>query len=244
MNALIVADINIRQDADGRYCLNDLHHASGGESKHRPNYWLENQKTQELIAEVEIAGNPAIQSKQGLGTFVVKELVYAYAMWISPAFNLKVIRAYDALMSGKQVGLAISKFYDQIPRSLPEALRLAADESERADRAEAELALAAPKAQALDRVSASEGTLTITQAAKVLGVKRGKLTSRLAANGWIYRQNGSWVAYQQHIQNGRLIYKEAKYTDDNTGQEVYKPYCHITQKGLAKLAQDLQGDAA
>lgn len=131
-----------------------------------------------------------------------------------------------------------------IPQTLPEALRLAADESERADRAEAELALAAPKAQALDRVSASEGTLTITQAAKVLGVKRGKLTSRLAANGWIYRQNGSWVAYQQHIQNGRLIYKEAKYTDDNTGQEVYKPYCHITQKGLAKLAQDLQGDAA
>ncbi len=131
-----------------------------------------------------------------------------------------------------------------IPQTLPEALRLAAEAIEERDRLALEnqakaaaLAIAAPKAQALDRIAADDKALTVTQAAKVLGVKREALTTWLSANGWMYRQNGSWVAYQQHIQNGRLLYKEARYTDENTGQEVYRPYCHITPKGLAKLAE-------
>ena len=128
-----------------------------------------------------------------------------------------------------------------LPQNLPDALRLAADQAERAAKAESALALAAPKVQALDLIAADDKSLTVTQAAKVLGIKRDNLTNWLNANGWIYRQNGSWVAYQQHIQNGRLIYKEARYTDDLTGQETYRPYCHITSKGLVVLAEEFGG---
>lgn len=96
-----------------------------------------------------------------------------------------------------------------------------------------------PKAAALDRISAGGEAVTFTQAAKVLGVKRNYLTTFMHANGWVYRQNGSWVAYDQQIRSGRLVYKEATYTDDETGQERCKPYCHITPKGLTRLAEML-----
>lgn len=99
------------------------------------------------------------------------------------------------------------------------------------------LAEAAPKIEALERITADDKAMTVTQAAKVLGIKRDTLTNWLSGQGWVYRQNGSWVAYQQHIQNGRLLYKEARYTNEDTGQETYRPYCHITPKGLAKIAE-------
>lgn len=93
MKAVSVANISIRQFGD-LYSLNDLHKASGGQDKHSPRRWLQNKQTADLIAEIEIDGIQSIQKKQGLGTFVSKELVVHYGMWISPAFSLKVIRAF------------------------------------------------------------------------------------------------------------------------------------------------------
>jgi anti-repressor protein len=101
---------------------------------------------------------------------------------------------------------------------------------------EAKVEEQAPKVAALDRIEASPEHLTLTQAAKVLNIKIGKLTELLHRERWVYRQNGSWVPYHPRIEQGLLIYKEAKYTDGNAGVECIKPYCHITQKGIAKLA--------
>lgn len=127
MNALTITGVAIRQDEQGRYCLNDLHKASGGHSNHRPSKWLRYDQAKALIEEIDretpqpespILGFGANQlealirasnSVRGHGitaTYVVKELVYAYAMWISPAFNLRVIRAYDALVTGELQALA------------------------------------------------------------------------------------------------------------------------------------------
>ena len=90
---LIIANTKIRQDDEGRYCLNDCHKASGGERKNGPSYWLENKQTVELVKEITDTGisvSPTNVIKGGIeqGTYVVKELVYAYAIWISPAFHV------------------------------------------------------------------------------------------------------------------------------------------------------------
>ncbi len=98
---LTVCGVAIKQDAEGRYCLNDLHKAAGGEPKHKPAEWLRYSTAKDLIDELKV-GNPTLcplataMGRFG-GTFVVKELVYAYAMWISPKFHLEVIRSYDRL---------------------------------------------------------------------------------------------------------------------------------------------------
>ncbi|MCK7175948.1 KilA-N domain-containing protein [Enterobacter cloacae] len=105
-NSIIISDIKIHMDAEGRYSLNDLHKASGKEDKHQPAFFMRRNETIELINEIFNSANMQnknpVDSKKGRygGTYVCKELVYSYAMWISAAFALKVIRAYDALVTG------------------------------------------------------------------------------------------------------------------------------------------------
>ena len=99
MNAISICNTSIRQ-FQGLYSINDLHSASGGEQRHKPANWLANKQTVDFISEIEIAGIPAILKKQGLGTFVCKELVIHYAMWISPSFSLQVIRCFLDTVSG------------------------------------------------------------------------------------------------------------------------------------------------
>lgn len=86
---ITIEGTEIRMDAQGRYCLNDLHKASGGEQKNQPRYWLENKQTQELIQVLTDSGIPlspenepinVIRGGLNQGTYVVKELVYSYAM--------------------------------------------------------------------------------------------------------------------------------------------------------------------
>lgn len=100
--ALTIAQTAIRRDSSGRYCLNDLHKAAGGLPNKNPGEWLKNAQTQEVVSALaaEAEGNSPLAAFRGIGTYVVKELVYAYAMWISPKFHIQVIRAYDALVTG------------------------------------------------------------------------------------------------------------------------------------------------
>lgn len=111
---LAISGISIKQDSHGRFCLNDLHKSAGGEKKHQPANWLRMEQTSDLIMFLESEEHKfsPVETVKGRGkqqgTFVVKELVYAYATWISAKFFLTVIRAYDSLVNQKPYGLKLS----------------------------------------------------------------------------------------------------------------------------------------
>ena len=101
---LILEDTYVRQDEQGRFSLNDLHQAAGGEEHHKPSRFTRTDTFTALVEALrpEMASDPVVAVSTGKpGTFVARELVYAYAMWISPAFHLQVIRTFDALATGR-----------------------------------------------------------------------------------------------------------------------------------------------
>ncbi|CAH0447703.1 hypothetical protein LMG10661_03776 [Ralstonia syzygii subsp. syzygii] len=236
MNELMIGDIGIRRDAEGRYCLNDLHRASGGNPNHRPGEWLRNKQTRELVAELggaEIPAGPVVTLNDGQnnGTYVAKELVYAYAMWISAAFHLKVIRAYDAMVAQPQFA---------IPQTLPEALRLAADLAEQNKALESKVAEQTPKVQALDRIATAGGSLCVTDAAKALQAQPRRFFKWLSERHWIYRRPGgaSWLGYQDKVQSGFLEHKVTEVSRSDGSEKVVEQV-RVTPKGMVRLAQML-----
>ena len=114
MSLVVIANIPIRQDSEGRFCLNDLHEAAMAKGRatknQRPGEFLRRKETKKLEAAIHrrcansriepvsrVKGGPALAQ----GTFVVRALVYAYAMWIDADFHLDVIEAFDSMQSAK-----------------------------------------------------------------------------------------------------------------------------------------------
>lgn len=233
MNELIIAGNAITQDEQGRFCINDLHRAAGEQSRHKPSNWLQLQSTGDLCKEIEIAGIPAILKKQGLGTFVCKELVYAYAMWISPAFHLKVIRAYDDMVTRPQ-------FDPMKALNDPAMMRgLLLNYSEKVIELENQVHEMAPKVEAFELIAVgTNGSLCFRDSAKTLQVTEGFLKKLLITLKWAYvRPMGtSLLAYSDKLQKGLLEHKITK-GEKSDGSEWVSIQMRITSKGLAQLSE-------
>lgn len=122
ISAISIANTQIRE-VNGLFSLADLHKASGGLKKHQPALWLRGSQTTDFIDELTTLQIRRVKEKQGVseeakqalledesslreriiktvnggnnrGTFVCKELVVHYGMWISPAFSIQVIQTF------------------------------------------------------------------------------------------------------------------------------------------------------
>jgi phage antirepressor YoqD-like protein len=94
-----------------------------------------------------------------------------------------------------------------IPQSLSEALRLAADQAERIEQQAAQLAIAAPKVEFVDRYVENTGTMTFRQVAKLLKANERVLRQLLINGHVMYRLNVVMTPYQNHIDAGRFEVK-------------------------------------
>jgi anti-repressor protein len=238
-----IAGIEITTDEDGRFNLNALHKASGLGKAKQPNNWLRLEQTKELIDEIlnssDMRNNPTQRStgKNG-GTFAHELLAISYAGWISPKFQLQVNQTFLDYKSG-----SLQPIKKQLSKL--EILEIAIKTEKENIKLVAQVEDMTPKAEALDLIATSDGSMCITDTAKNLQLQPKDLTRWLNTNNWIYKRNGNkaWTAYQDKINQGLLEHKIISITLPSNRIKTTEQV-RVTSKGLAKLAYVINKVAA
>lgn len=120
-----------------------------------------------------------------------------------------------------------------VPRTLSQALRLAAEQAEQIEEQQAALAIAAPKAEFVDRyVEADSGAKGFRQVAKLLKANEHEFRAWLQDQKVMYRLGGEWTAYQNHIDAGRFVVKTGVATNSEHAFNTTK----FTPKGVQWIA--------
>lgn len=124
--ALIIGSTSVRQ-VGGLFSLNDLHRAAGGDDKFKPAFFLRNDQTQALVEEITKGADlhlflNTLKGRNG-GTYACRELVIAYAAWISAAFHLQVIRVFLAQVAPGARSGQMDLDYDRISPAQAQDLR-------------------------------------------------------------------------------------------------------------------------
>lgn len=135
-----------------------------------------------------------------------------------------------------------NKLKPNIPQSLPEALRLAADLAERNENLLLENAQKTqviselqPKASYYDLVLQNKSLLSISKIAKDYGMSGTKMNKILHELGIQYKQGGCWLLYQKFADKG--------YTQSKThaiDSEKSKLHTYWTQKGRLFIYETLK----
>ena len=187
--------------------------------------WLKDRITEyEFIENQDFVCSPNLVSKGRGGHNRIE-----YFISLDMAKELSMVERNEKGKQARQYFLACERKAKQVmpalPKTFSEALRLAADLQD-------QLAIAAPKAAALDLLSDRTDTINFRLAAKHLKVKEPVLKSKLVQLGWVIKNSNPMTITAKASDGGYMI--------QNTG---IAPNGHqysqalITSKGLAKLAE-------
>ncbi|WP_163832042.1 phage antirepressor KilAC domain-containing protein [Spartinivicinus ruber] len=233
---IIIENVNIRQDEQGRFCLNDLHKAAGGAVKHRPRDWLRNKQIQELVEEYSNKQICSYQQNQALsvkggsfenggGTYVIRPLVYTYAAWISPSFHRKVYDSFDALVTGQikplDDDMAITQGLLAAQRKIEKQEALLLESQKQIEEMQ-------PKADFVSNYVEAKGTSNLEETAKILKIKPRTFTRQLREDRVLfYNVKGNNVPYQTYLDRGYFTLR----TELNKQNEMVYQSTRVTAKG-------------
>ena len=160
----------------------------------------------------------------------------ACLMAMSYSYELQA-KVFDRMTMLEAQAEALGRF--NLPKTYSEAMRLAADEMEKREELQGQLAIAAPKAEICDRIADAEGSISIREAANTLRVPERKFVMWLQQNDWVYRRSGhkSLLGYAEKVKAGHIFLKQTPIRDVHTGEERLSEQVRITPLGLTVLAK-------
>lgn len=123
---------------------------------------------------------------------------YVAVAQLSPEFTARLVDRWQELEAAQG---------HKLPQTMAQALRLAADQAEQIEQQQAQLALAAPKVEFVDRYVESTGAKGFRQVCKLLGANESRFREFLLDNKIMYRLGGEWVPHAQHQDTGRFEVK-------------------------------------
>lgn len=131
-----------------------------------------------------------------------------------------------------------------IPQTLSQALRLAADQADLIDQQNERLALAEPKAAALDVIDSAMGSLNARDTAKSLGIQPQKFNEWCIAHNWMYRDSKDKLQMDsRRMKQGFMEQRPVTYRVkiNHNGATFYETRATtqplFTPKGLTHLAK-------
>lgn len=135
---------------------------------------------------------PMVEVKNHLGQVVteyqlIKRDSYVVVAQLSPEFTARLVDRWQELES---------KQMPQIPQTLSEALRLAADQAEQIERQNLLIEQQRPKVEFVQRYVEVGTTKSLRETAKILRVPERAMIDCLVGDGLLFRQSGNLLPYQ------------------------------------------------
>lgn len=150
---------------------------------------------------------------------------------LCPEFTARLVDRWQELEAQVAAPRELSKI---------EILQLAMESEQRAISLQSQVEFLEPKANALDTLSNADGTVTLDQAAKLLGVQPKKfLNPWLIDHGWCFRRSGDINPHQDKVDK-KLLKPVYRTYQSNSGEQRTTVQTRVTSSGMTKLAMDLK----